>query len=1357
MARVTPRALARAGNSIQKFARQAAHSYQRDRVLEALDPNVKAANDAEAKRLAGEGGDIISNEELTLTYGPASDDTVANIYESVVQGGSAILALSPVLPGAIGATVAGTMAFDLREKQLAEAAAEFGDRIPGIGGVVKEAGKFLSVDEQDGFISAWIKRTVVDGLTAAGFEGIFWGIKALSARMAGDTAAELAARAKVQQVVDGTRAPTDAEHVVVVPEKNGTWAHKENPAKQPKFVGIEERPNVPVDGKGAFDEPPAGTVFDPETYTPVEHFSEGSSKATYNLPGTADQAYVMYHVNAEGELRIGFIGATSGENSLGTGVTRRILKDLAERTGAKKISGYRISGAGAGREVEHVIPNGKPAVEPNGKPAVERRVADVPVTTERRGVTTAGDDHPVALSEDRIRDSQKLLDADKALDESGGSIGKAADALAAKKRPPDVTPEEVLQPQPSGPRFESRAEAEAQAHSINEALNGRSRAQSPILFTPEETAAHVQLGLEIAAAKTGKDAARLITNAHFNFNWLGGTARVKAQIAALTETISKQIDAAQAGVGKTSHKVVAKAAQRTAETIGMRDWAERIAGMAAERSQGHVELLMANAAVKQLGGDMAKLSGKIRLRPQDPVLMAQARELLELWAPMTRDVAGLNSQAGRDLEILLARNTPEAEAIRFPKESNPARAEAQAKAGTNGNGKAPKVEPPKSAPIFDKLSDEEIKTALRMFELADGRVRNAQAIIDGLKVLDRGAGPVGKVIEAATKVYINALISGPKTMLTIFTSGQTLLHFEYLTRMLAGAPHAAFSGNTKLFREGAQMLYGHYRYAIDNIKGAGAAFRENRSVIDPSPQLYATGGIIDKGVILPGRSAGTLDEFTRVTGYRAFVRAKSARLATEEGLTGAAWAKRVEDDVRMSVDEKTGVGIMENALDFAGIPTLSNHPGAGTFSGDLVNFLAKYPATKWIAPFVRPGVNTFTYVGKATPGLNFFYKDMRATLLGKNGSEEAAIAWTRSALAGALYTYAWFKVTDGTITGRGPTNPTLRNEWLSKHKPYSVLVPGDEEGQPLYKSFRRMEPFASFLGLMADAHMVQLEMADDEGVDADDVGKAVFGSLLNNIVNKTYNQGLADFFGAVDDQDGSSIDNWLGGIAGGYVPQIYQQLGGLIPGNDDPYYREARGFVDELMKRTPGLSDKLPPKYNFLGEPIMKSGSFYNRNISIAPTLEAGPSIVEDALLQDGIKLSPPPDKEFDKQIDFKDERWKKSEDDKLPYVRWMELLSEGFDGEPGLRKRMEAMIQSDEWTDATSGSLSWQGGERGIIAARIKSVAERQAKMRMMEEYPELFEAWKGAAGMRGTSRGEGQAGVDARRNEFGVPIPRR
>jgi hypothetical protein len=1217
VARSIPRGLANVGNAVVQTGAEVGAA-----ALDAADVGGTEAEQDDRRKRAKDAR-AVSEEDMNMTYGARSDDPLASFTETAVQGASAMLLFNAAGLGIIGSAVAtDAVAFNPYEAGLSEIAAQYGDKVPGIGGIITAAGELGTVDEQDNFLTSRIKRAVEGGIVGVALDAVVWGAKKVLAAKRGDMAAVKEADKALTQIVDGTQPSKDG--VVARPTEDGQW----------ELQGTKEAPKV---------EPSA-------TPTKVSGY-RGTTGARHPLePGYAGATFI-----------------TPDE-----GVAR----------------GYASNG---GREAEGTLAHLE---------------ADL--------------HNPAHL------DSFRDLPADKDLGEHIADLREQGhDGLIIKSGHGGHPEVAIFNQEPitvKGPKFADRAEAEAQAVTMNVHMAEKAAAAKPRLFSPEQVAKHEEIADRLFHSQDPADVEKLLNGTDFNFQYLGGSDRVQAQIEAISEQFRQSFDRARK-TGGVSNDVTVKMAEKLAKQYGMRDFAAAFHGTADEVRHLSVKLLLGNRAVEQLGERLAGMAKLRRQRPHDPVLMQEARELLATWQPLARDVAGVNSEVGRSLQVLQARGRPDVKAIKIGDVATEQAA-----------GAKPKPTPSTSA--YDKMSDAEIDAALRMYERSGGSPRNAQAVIDGLKVLtDKPKGKVGSTIEAATNVFINSLISGAKTMETIFASGNTLLHFEYLNRMLAGA----VSLNPKLAREGADMLYAHYAYAADNVRAAAAAFKEQRSIIDPSPTLYAQGGVFNNVVSIPGRLAGSIDEFTRVTGYRAFERAKALRQAREEGLTGAALVKRVENDVKMSIDPQHGVGLNPKALEFAGTPTLSDPLGAGTFSGDLSHMLAKYPASKFIVPFIRPGVNTFRYVGKATPGINLLYKDVRETLA--RGGEDAAVLMSRTAIAGSMYAYAWSKMTDGTITGRGPSDERLRNTWLKNHQPYSIKIGGE------WKSYRRMEPFGTFLGLAADAHMVQMEVADEEGTSGEDIGKAVFASVLANTVNKSYMQGLSTFLTAVDDQDLSSANKFLGGVAGGFVPQAVQQF------NNDPHYREARTLVDEITKRTPGLSDRLPPKYNFLGEPVMKQGSLWNRNFSIAREADASPSLVEDTLVRDGVRLSPPPDKEFNGAIDFKDDRWMK--DGKLPYVRWMELMSGGWGERPGLRKKLEEVVKSERYQNATGGTATYPGGERGIIVASVKDAWEEAAKHQMLREYPELQRAWKGAKGLRGAALQGGQARVDARREQFGIPVP--
>ncbi len=1223
VARSVPRGLANIGNAaVQTGAELGAAALD----LAGLGGDEK---EQDARRQAAKGARAVSEGEMDETYGARSDDPLAALTETAVQGAGSMLLFSAAGAGTIGsAALTDAVGFDPYQGGLSELAAQYGKHIPGIGGIVEAAGKLNSVDEQSNFLTSRVKRAVEGGIAGVALDAVVWSAKKVLALKTGDHVAVKEADKVLTEIDNGTHTPKDAA-VVARPTEDGQWElqHQMTPPKaEPVATPTRVEGYRGVSGARHPLEPGyAGATF----ITPSEEVARG-----YASQGGREEVGTLAHMQAD----------------LHNPASLDSFRDLPDDMDL-------------GEYIDHL--------------------------------RTQGHDGLVIKS---------------------GHGGHPEVAIFSQE-PITI----------KGPKFADRAEAEAQATTINVHVAEVKASQARALFTPEQVAKHAEIADRLMRVENVQDAEKLINGTDFNFGYLGGSTRVKAQIEAMSEQFRSVMDNARKTGGVTNDATIQMASD-VAKTYGIRDFASAMSGTADDVRHLSVRLLLGNKAVEQLGQRIARMADLRVQRPHDPALLQEARDLLGTHFQLQRDVAGVNSEVGRSLQILQARSNPATASIKFA-DKTAAKEEIKTAA-------TPKVKDTPEPSIYDKMTDDELDAAMRMFQRSGGEPRNGQAVIDGLKVLtDPKRGKVGTAIEAATNVFINSLISGARTFETIFASGNTLLHFEYMNRMLAGVATA----NPKLAREGADMLYAHYAYALDNVKTAAAAFREGRSIIDPSPALYQQGGVVATAVSTPGRVAGSIDEFTRVTGYRAYERAKALRQARAQGLTGKDLVKQVEADVKASIDPKHGVGLNPKALEFAGVPTLSDPLGAGTFSGDMSSFLAKYPATKFIVPFIRPGVNTFRYVGKATPGINLFYKDVRETLA--RGGEDAAVLMTRTALAGAAYGVAWSKCLDGTITGRGPSDPQLRNEWLKNHQPYSVKIGG------VYKSYRRMEPFGTFLGLAADAHMVQLEVADDEGTTGEDIGKAVFASVLANAVNKSYMQGLSTFLTAVDDQDLSSANKFLGGLAGGFVPQAVQQF------NNDPNYREAQTLLDEMYKRTPGLSDRLPPKFSFLGEPVMKQGSLWNKNFSIARESDASASLVEDTFVRDGIRMSPPPDKEFNGAIDFKDERWAK--DGKLPYVRWMELMSKGHDGHPGVRSKLEEVIRSDKYKNAEPGTSTYPGGERGLIVASVKDGLEESAKLAMLREYPDLFKAWKGAHGLRGAALQNGQAGVDARRAAFGVPTP--
>jgi hypothetical protein len=96
----------------------------------------------------------------------------------------------------------------------------------------------------------------------------------------------------------------------------------------------------------------------------------GQKIARYKTP--AGDAWITYSQDGE-VLDIINAGASTGENSLGARAVIQIRDDLAKRTGAKKMRGWRVSGAGPFRDAEIDLARPNARVQTDSMPAFVRK------------------------------------------------------------------------------------------------------------------------------------------------------------------------------------------------------------------------------------------------------------------------------------------------------------------------------------------------------------------------------------------------------------------------------------------------------------------------------------------------------------------------------------------------------------------------------------------------------------------------------------------------------------------------------------------------------------------------------------------------------------------------------------------------------------------------------------------------------------------------------------------------------------------------------------------------------------------------------------------------------------------------
>jgi hypothetical protein len=327
-----------------------------------------------------------------------------------------------------------------------------------------------------------------------------------------------------------------------------------------------------------------------------------------------------------------------------------------------------------------------------------------------------------------------------------------------------------------------------------------------------------------------------------------------------------------------------------------------------------------------------------------------------------------------------------------------------------------------------------------------------------------------------------------------------------------------------------------------------------------------------------------------------------------------ALSKRIDLE---SAQIKELLRIHEDSIKFGEDLTFSNRKGTGIFqkTGAYVStWISDYPAFGFMIPFVRTPANIAQFTWDRSFGL---------------GLEAGALAWNRTAakfklpaldtegMLGGLsrelsnpdpriQAYAVGRLATGTmfatavalatvntdddgsglprVTGAGPADPEERRALeAAGWQPYSIRVNGR------YVQYSRLDPFASFIGMIADFTETKQQIASDPTKDADSLGAVATGivaSLAKNLTSKTYLQGLTNLLEAMTG-DSRKVESALGAVAGAFVPSI---VAGQV-GAADNEMREIRSILDRVRSRIPGVSTTLAPRRNMLGEKVKRNSS----------------------------------------------------------------------------------------------------------------------------------------------------------------------
>jgi len=530
----------------------------------------------------------------------------------------------------------------------------------------------------------------------------------------------------------------------------------------------------------------------------------------------------------------------------------------------------------------------------------------------------------------------------------------------------------------------------------------------------------------------------------------------------------------------------------------------------------------------------------------------------------------------------------------------------------------------------DKASWKKLRIITKKLQAAQGNPQALQKMANESKLM-RG-------LKVQNEIFINSILSGPEThAVNILSTG-----LNTLARPLEQTLGSFAQGDMTGAIRGGKELYYLMSSITDSLKGAKLSFQIEDNIVNPGAMIQDAdrfqvrmegdgnlANIVNTfGTIirLPSRFLLAEDEFFKQVNFRAYVKASAWEDGMRKGLQGADLQDHIQrqfdgtieivnKNSMANVKDKSVLDLYEKAQQYAAETTFTADLPEGSLGG-AIQGVARHPAGRIVFPFVRTPINIFKTQVRRTPGVNMLLQEYRQALKSTDPSVVAK-AKGEMILGGSIWAIAGltaYSINDPmselAITGGGPSDFNMLNQKRATGwQPYSFRfllrdengnVRMGKDGKPRYKyvSFKRLDPWSSFLMMAADAAAITGSLSKQ---DRDDFGVAASVALGRNITNKTYLQGiteLADLLGKP-----YKLESWLARRAAATI-NPFSSFGrsvkrsglttsyGLLPGDrrildkkvraGDDGFVVLRKFHNELAATIPGYTGGLRPMRNFI-------------------------------------------------------------------------------------------------------------------------------------------------------------------------------
>jgi hypothetical protein len=479
-------------------------------------------------------------------------------------------------------------------------------------------------------------------------------------------------------------------------------------------------------------------------------------------------------------------------------------------------------------------------------------------------------------------------------------------------------------------------------------------------------------------------------------------------------------------------------------------------------------------------------------------------------------------------------------------------------------------------------------------------VRNVQRLIDSVggatgvdgianamqDVIDRGG--VGAAAKLARSIgapkfwdfYKAMLLTAPSTHIVNAVSNVATALLQIPERATAAAIGAGkravgLNGETR-WREPVYQVAGMLSGAVAGMQAAVDGWKTGEPALG-APRHEGQTGTRGAGMLArtervwgaPFRALTASDNFFAMTGEGMERYALASRQAVREAKAG----KITQDEISARTAEliNNPTESIRQAASEAALYQTFNHK-AGTIASKFMEMRAAHPSLNLIAPFIRTPANIVSFALRRTPAAVLF-EDVRTDILAGGARQEIAVA---RILTGSLLGAATVVGTSGGwITGGGPEDPRERAALMATGwRPYSIRI-GDK-----WYEYQRFEPLGVLIGLAADLSEISRHVSDDEKAN---LATLIAQSAGRNLVSKTYMQGITEAMQAMTDPDRYG-ERWVNRSISTLVQPA--TVVSHIAREQDEYQREARGLIDSIKRRIPGLRATLPPRLDNWGAPI---------------------------------------------------------------------------------------------------------------------------------------------------------------------------